>query len=92
MLINRAMTFRQETFISYETEDNNIWKRYSLLCETVRTYERPMPQHLERAMAASEKPHSALRISKKVRQQNISSLKSVILAILNLLLVTIWDV
>ena len=54
------MTFRQETFISYETEDNNIWKRYSLLCETVRTYERPMPQHLERAVAASEKPHSAL--------------------------------
>ena len=60
LLIERAMTVRQNTFVSYETDGSNTRKRHSLLRETVTTYEKAKPQYLERAMAACEKPHSAL--------------------------------
>ena len=54
------MTVRQSRFISYERDGNNTWKRHSLLRETVTTYEKAKPQHLEGAMDACEKAHSAL--------------------------------
>ena len=60
LLIERAMTVRQSRFISYERDGNNTWKRHSLLRETVATYEKAKPQHLEGAMDACEKAHSAL--------------------------------
>ena len=88
LLIERAMTVRQNTSISYETDGSNTWKGHSLLRETVTTYEKAKPEHLERAMVACEKPHSALQTSAKVRRQKMSSLKSVISAILIWLLVT----
>ena len=47
LLIERAMTVRQNTFISYETDGNKTWKRDSPLRETVTTYEKAKPQHLE---------------------------------------------
>ena len=71
LFIERVMTVRQNTFISDETDGTNTWKRHSMLRETVATYEKAKPQHLERAMEACEKPHSALRNSENVRQQKI---------------------
>ena len=60
LLIERAMTVRQSRFISYETDGNNTWKRHSPFRETVTTYEKAKPQHLESVMEACEKAHSAL--------------------------------
>ena len=67
-------------------------KRNSLLRETETRYENAKPQHLERVIAACEKPHSAFWNSQKEQRQRMSLLKSIISAILILLQVTSWDV
>ena len=59
LLTERAMKVRQSRFISYERDGNNTWKRHSPLRETLTTYEKAK-QHLEGAMEACEKAHSAL--------------------------------
>ena len=57
--------------------------------ETVATHEKAKPLLLEREMDICEKPHPALWFSKKEEQKTFFSLlKSIISAILTLLLVT----
>ena len=57
--------------------------------ETVATHEKAKPLLLEREMDICEKPHSALWFSQKEEQKFFFSLlKSIISAILTLLLVT----
>ena len=61
--------------------------------ETVATHEKAKPLLLERETDVCEKPHSALWFSKKEELKKMFSLlKSIISAILTLLLVTGWDI
>ena len=60
LLIERAMTIRQNISSSYETDGNNTWTKHYLLRETVTIYKKAKPLFLETEMATCKKPYSAL--------------------------------
>ena len=60
LLIERAMTIRQNIFFSYEMDGNNTWEKYYLLREIVTIYKKAKPLLLETEMATCKKPYSAL--------------------------------
>ena len=91
LLIERAMTFQQKNIHFFWTDGSNIWKRYFLLQETV-TNMKELSHSILKEQWQHVKNH--IRCSKLVisMRAKMSFLKSIILAILNFLLVTIWDV
>ena len=60
LLIERAMTIRQNISFSYETDGNYTCKKHYLLRETVTIYRKIKPLLLETEMAICKKPTSAL--------------------------------